>query len=205
MNDVPILVCPCGKRLRAPGAVPGRVGRCPSCGGEMRVPEPDSEVGEPRSEPRPTQKKKKKKNQEKLSTAIWDGLVTPPVDPKGIRAGFLYPFWGAPGVALLVVLPPLLWITSVPFVTLVIAFTGDDTPFRMGALLALIPSSLGLAVVFGYSLLFLGRILAASALGEVPHPRSFSVWGAGSGPDSSAWSWGAFRRRPTGYIVATSI
>src|SRR4030088_328686 len=39
VNDVPVLVCACGKRLRAPGAKPGRVGRCPSCGGTMRVPE----------------------------------------------------------------------------------------------------------------------------------------------------------------------
>lgn len=33
-----ILVCGCGKRLRAPGATPGRVGRCPACGGTLRAP-----------------------------------------------------------------------------------------------------------------------------------------------------------------------
>ena len=36
---VPILVCECGLRLKAPGATPGRVGRCPSCGGSLRVPD----------------------------------------------------------------------------------------------------------------------------------------------------------------------
>jgi hypothetical protein len=39
LGTVPILVCECGLRLKAPGAAPGRVGRCPSCGGTLRVPE----------------------------------------------------------------------------------------------------------------------------------------------------------------------
>lgn len=37
-DDVTILVCDCGKRLRAPGARPGRVGKCPACGGTLRFP-----------------------------------------------------------------------------------------------------------------------------------------------------------------------
>ena len=37
--SVSILVCGCGMKIRAPGATPGRVGRCPSCGGELRVPD----------------------------------------------------------------------------------------------------------------------------------------------------------------------
>jgi hypothetical protein len=36
---MPILICECGLRLKAPGAIPGRVGRCPSCGGSLRVPD----------------------------------------------------------------------------------------------------------------------------------------------------------------------
>jgi hypothetical protein len=32
-----ILVCACGKRLKAAGATPGRLGRCPACGGLLRV------------------------------------------------------------------------------------------------------------------------------------------------------------------------
>ncbi len=33
------MVCACGLRLKAPGATPGRVGRCPRCGGQIRVPQ----------------------------------------------------------------------------------------------------------------------------------------------------------------------
>ncbi len=35
---VPVLECPCGMRLKAPGAKPGRTGRCPRCGGTLTVP-----------------------------------------------------------------------------------------------------------------------------------------------------------------------
>jgi hypothetical protein len=35
---VTILVCACGRRVRAPGARPGRVGRCPACGRLLEVP-----------------------------------------------------------------------------------------------------------------------------------------------------------------------
>jgi hypothetical protein len=34
---VTILICTCGQRVRAPGAKPGRVGRCPACGGRLEV------------------------------------------------------------------------------------------------------------------------------------------------------------------------
>jgi hypothetical protein len=34
-------------RVRAPGARPGRVGRCPACGGRLEVPEPSAIPGEP--------------------------------------------------------------------------------------------------------------------------------------------------------------
>jgi len=70
-----------------------------------------------------------------------------------------------------VILPPLLWITSVPVITMVTALSGRDSPFRIGALLILIPASLGLACVLGYTLLYLGRVAASSAMGEVHHPR----------------------------------
>jgi hypothetical protein len=36
--NVPILVCGCGMRIKAPGAKPGRVGRCPGCGGRLEFP-----------------------------------------------------------------------------------------------------------------------------------------------------------------------
>jgi hypothetical protein len=37
--SVPILVCECGLRVKARGATPGRVGRCPSCGSPLKVPD----------------------------------------------------------------------------------------------------------------------------------------------------------------------
>ncbi len=37
--SVPILICECGLRVKAPGATPGRVGRCPKCGGTLRIPD----------------------------------------------------------------------------------------------------------------------------------------------------------------------
>lgn len=36
---VHILICDCGMRVKAPGATPGRVGRCPKCGRRLQVPE----------------------------------------------------------------------------------------------------------------------------------------------------------------------
>ncbi|WP_406693882.1 hypothetical protein V5E97_22865 [Singulisphaera sp. Ch08] len=37
--SVTILICPCGRRLKATGVSPGKSGRCPSCGALIRVPE----------------------------------------------------------------------------------------------------------------------------------------------------------------------
>ena len=34
-----ILVCGCGMRLKAAGAYPGRLGKCPACGAPLRVPD----------------------------------------------------------------------------------------------------------------------------------------------------------------------
>ncbi len=111
-HDVSILVCACGKRLRAPGATPGRVGRCPACGDIMRVPEPAPIPIEPKPKPR----KKKKTAAPCRETAIWDGLVKAPrTCESGIGTSLLYPFWGTTGIVLLILFPPLLWITSVPF------------------------------------------------------------------------------------------
>jgi hypothetical protein len=49
--DVPILVCGCGMRMRAPGAKPGRVGRCPACGGRLEVPVLPPELERPDTPP----------------------------------------------------------------------------------------------------------------------------------------------------------
>ncbi len=38
-DEVPVILCLCGQTLRLPGARPGRIGHCPACGEEFRVPE----------------------------------------------------------------------------------------------------------------------------------------------------------------------
>jgi hypothetical protein len=42
--SVTILTCPCGMRLKATGATPGKSGRCPKCGGLLRVPDESKPV-----------------------------------------------------------------------------------------------------------------------------------------------------------------
>jgi hypothetical protein len=71
-----------------------------------------------------------------------------------------------------VVLPPLLWISSVLFYEGVTAVVeGGGSPAGLMGLLIAMPTGAGLLLSGGYTLLFLGRVLAASALGEAHHPR----------------------------------
>ena len=46
----------------------------------------------------------------------------------------------------------------------------------IGWLLLGLPSGMGVAVVLGYALLYLGRVLVSSALGEVHHPHTLERW-----------------------------
>ena len=49
-------------------------------------------------------------------TAIWDGLIAAPTRPETrLRDSLLYPLWGATGVALLVLMTPILCLSSVMF------------------------------------------------------------------------------------------
>ena len=192
VSDVPILVCDCGKKLRAPGAIPGRVGRCPACGGMLRVAGPLTESPPPPlsdgvSKPpsplsatapgapvaAPSRKRRKRRNPETAGTEIWDGLVAAPTRPETrIRDSLLYPLWGATGIAALVILPPLLWVMSVMFYEGTMALVeGKENPAGLMGLLIAMPSGALLLLGVGYTLLFLGRVLAASALGEPHHPR----------------------------------
>lgn len=146
----------------------------------MRVPEmavAPEPTGAPEPADSPSKPKPKRKRKRQASsiqeTAIWDGLLTPPRGAENsLRANLLYPLWGANGVASLILFPPLLWLTSAPALGGLIAiFEGNGSQFALLGLLMFLPTSLGLFAVLGYTLLFLGRVLAASALGEVHHPR----------------------------------
>jgi hypothetical protein len=104
---------------------------------------------------------------------------------------------------MLVVLPPLLWAGSVPTLTFLTALRGQDSPFSIGALILLIPAGTFMAVVLGYALLFLGRVAASSAAGEMHHPRppewdlSSILHGLGR------WAWGVLIGVVVGGFPAT--
>jgi hypothetical protein len=136
-------------------------------------------------------------------TAIWDGLIQAPARPEvSLRESLLYPLWGATGVALLVIFPPLLWFASQPFLMAVEAPSAGQSPFGIGVLFLLFPPVLAFGAVFGYLLLYLGRVAASSALGEVHHPRwpdwdlSAIVFGLGR------WLWAGLTGGVVGGVPA---
>ena len=173
LNEVPILVCDCGKRLRAPGARPGRLGRCPACGGELRVPDavPAATDFDPVPDP-PRPKKRKKKSKQGGETEIWDGLVRPPSHLETtLGESLLYPFWGATGVALLIIFPPILTVVSAMVFLVVGAFQFGSGLVKLMSVVWTIPIGLGLLGTCGFLLLYFGGVLSSSAVGEIHQPR----------------------------------
>lgn len=174
VSDVPILVCDCGKRLRAPGARPGRTGRCPACGALLRFPsdialEPSPPAPEPEITPPAKPKRKKRRGHE---TEIWNGLIKPPPQPESrLRESLRYPFWGATGVALLVIFPPILWVVSIMVMLLGSAVVMGSGLVKIVSLISMIPAGLGLFAAGGFLLLYLAKVLASSAIGEMHHPK----------------------------------
>jgi hypothetical protein len=90
---------------------------------------------------------------------------------------FLYPVVDGPGIALMVFVPPFLAIMALPVFDMVVKIRPENALNPVNLLI--IPFSLPLIVSFtltiGYIFLFLGRVLASSASGEVDHPR-FPIW-----------------------------
>ena len=88
-----------------------------------------------------------------------------------------YPLVDGPGIVLLVLLPPFLAFMALPILDMVVQIKPENALSPIALLL--IPFSLPLVISFslttGYVLLFVGRMLSASALGENDHPR-FPVW-----------------------------
>jgi hypothetical protein len=89
-----------------------------------------------------------------------------------LHESLLYPFWGETGIALLVVMPPFLWLTSLPTISMiaVLLAEGLSDSTRIGVVF-LLPIAVAFALVVSFTLLYLGRVLVSSALGEVHHPR----------------------------------
>ncbi len=90
-----------------------------------------------------------------------------------LRRCFLYPLLDGPGVAMLFVLPPFLAIMAVPVFDMTVHIKPGNVLNPVALLI--IPFTLPLVICFlltiGYVLLFLGRVLSWSALGEDDHPR----------------------------------
>jgi hypothetical protein len=168
--STPILVCSCGLRLKAPGARPGRVGKCPRCGTALRFPE-EERVEAPPVETAGAFVRNRQASRARPRKSRFRARFDPPKSPE-VRwvESLFYPFWNITGVAVLVVLPVLLGIAAAPIASFL-------TPTRLGVIL-LIPQWLVLVLVGGYVLLFLGEVLVSSALGEVTPPRT-PTWAMG--------------------------
>ncbi len=196
------LVCSCGMKLKAPGAVPGRVGKCPRCGSMLKVPD---DPGPP--DPPPTGPEVLPGPAPELARPTFSrprGGVRKGPAPRWIRSGSLvskptvaetrlvdsltYPLWDMSGVGLLSFLPPLLWIGTVPLFAIVPAMI-SGTGFSVIGLVLFLPVLIGMLVVVGHILLFLGEVLVTSALGEVHQPRP-AAWDLGEiGRGLGRWFW----------------
>ncbi len=169
-----VLVCACGKRLKAPGAVPGRLGRCPACGGELRVPEAPETPADP-APPRASAPKVRKRRVPRRDESIAQDrglLPTPSEVEKTAWEGLAYPLWGAPGLVVLVTMTPVLWLTSLLSIGLVPQYViGQSEVTAMGALLFIAPMTLFFLLSLGHLGVFYERVLLGAAAGEVHHPR----------------------------------
>jgi len=90
-----------------------------------------------------------------------------------LDACLLYPLCDGPGVALLVIMPPILLGLSLPifdFIALVDPFQRADWALGLLALPIFLPLLLSFAATLGYTLLILGQVLVASAMGEADQP-----------------------------------
>ena len=184
--SVPILSCECGLRMKAKGATPGRLGKCPRCGRMLRVPEaggaaedepiargyglksgPPPDPAEP--SPVPSSPRKAKRRPEPAEVPRrpeawwWPDLV--------------YPLRKVEGLMMVASLGTVSWVLTVLLPELGLAFISDAEKLgsgTLGKLFALIVAIPGLllspfAISFGWQ--YLGRVLVSSAMGEVVPPR----------------------------------
>jgi len=178
-----LLICRCGQKLNTPGAIPGRVGKCPRCGSLLKIaeappasppkPEPPSKVEA--AAPGGTFRRSRAKTHSPPSKTVWaDGLVKLPTSAERSLAGsFQYPFRNASGLGLLAMTPPLLWFGTVPlFILLPMALSGSAVTLL--GLILLLPQLLILFFTLGHVLLFLGDVVVTSCLGEIALPRQAS-------------------------------
>ncbi len=200
--SVPILVCPCGQRLKAPGLTPGRTGRCPKCGGMLTAPvqpvkarhDEEEERGfgyeldastfsssrenEPKTERQPRDGSpvatKKKKGTPPYAT------VLPQAHPEAWwPPDILYPLRGtAEAIGVIAALSVVFWIFTVliPEYCLSLQRDAENLGARpMGYLVSLItalPALLLTPLAVIFTLQYFGRVVIARAMGDTISPRS---------------------------------
>ncbi len=174
-----ILLCRCGLKLNTPGAVPGRVGKCPRCGSLLKIDEAPAPRAEPRPEPiaagGPYRRPREARSPLSSRTVWADGLVVIPSAPETTLLGsWNYPLRNASGLGMLAMIPPLLWFGSVPLFALVPMIASASAVTLLGLVL-LLPELVILGVVLGHTLLFLGDVVVTSCLGAVTLPRQ-ATW-----------------------------
>ena len=179
------IICECGSWLKAPRPGEGCQLRCPSCG---RVVGPDG---------RPVDASTEVGAEGGLFRWLKGPAVRYPRRGRqvGIGEALAYPLSDGAGLMLLTFFPPLLTIMSVPvFDLLLLIRSGPRGSFNPLALL-LLPFAMPLIISFimtgGYLLLYLGMVLAESALGRDDHPR-FPLWDRQTIFEGMArWLWAA--------------
>lgn len=187
-----VLVCRCGQKLNTPGAVPGRVGKCPRCGSLLTiaaVDPPDPPAGSPDLSP-PARRPPATRNPLAARKAVRkDGLVVVPTTPETTLWGSCnYPFRGVAGLGLLAMLPPLLCFATAGAI-MVLSFVMSALPVSLLGLILLVPSLLFFFAVLGHVLVFLGDVIVTSCLGAVDLPRSATWSLTDIGAAWGRWLW----------------
>jgi hypothetical protein len=110
------------------------------------------------------------------------------------RECLVYPLADGPGLGLLVLLPPLLWLWSLPIFDIIAYLEPmEKRHWALGLLVVpvLVPVIFSFAMTFGYALLFLGHVLVSSSLGELDHPRWPEWHPADISEGLARWFWAA--------------
>ncbi len=169
------LICECGMRLKAPGAVPGRVGKCPRCGSLLKVPDAPPAAKPvavaPGVDTFVDSRPRKRPGRAPAARPSSDGLLAGPKRPETrLVVSLGYPLWNATGLGILAFFPPMLWFLTLPLFTIVPTMASGSAYSVLGFVL-IVPLGLILGVVGGHVLLFFGQVLTTSAAGEVAQPR----------------------------------
>jgi hypothetical protein len=159
MKTITSLFCACGRNFYAPGVEPGHLAKCPECGAYIRVPLGEPQEGDIAARPSDAAPRRRRR-----------------ASGASLRDCLLYPLRDGPGIALLVAMPPFVWIMSVPVLDIVRfavpARPGENfNPVYLLIVPAAIPLAFSFIMTIGYILLFLGGVLVSSALGEENHPN----------------------------------